>query len=139
MYLFSLWSSDSLGRKLSVFLFPDYLGRKNFMIAVNIPFACGWFLLYQAAQIWHIMFGFALLGLATGLAKTTVMTYGISSPFLSVINLFRSFFFQNFSNYFCMEKDLRHFQSELIFLNINAKILSSIDLRWANVLIRISI
>lgn len=44
-------------------LVTDKIGRRKAMIAVNIPFAAGWFLLYQTKQIWEIYAGFALLGL----------------------------------------------------------------------------
>lgn len=36
------------------------------MIAVNIPFGFGWFMLYAASEVWHIFLGLALLGLAVG-------------------------------------------------------------------------
>lgn len=63
------------------YLFPsqgvltDPIGRKKAMIFVNIPFIIGWFLLYQATQIWHLFFGLSVLGLAIGLMEASVMTY----------------------------------------------------------------
>lgn len=53
----------------------DRFGRKRLMIFVNIPFAIGWLILFQATQVWHIIVGFAMHGLAIGLMESSVFTY----------------------------------------------------------------
>lgn len=45
------------------------------MILVNIPYAIGWSILYQATEVWQIYVAFALLGLAIGLMEAAVFTY----------------------------------------------------------------
>lgn len=53
----------------------DPLGRKRSMMLVNIPFAIGWLMLYQANGVWMVFFGFAMQGLAIGLGEAPVLNY----------------------------------------------------------------
>lgn len=51
------------------------LGRKRVMILVNIPLAIGWFILYQATQVWHIFVSISILGISRGLSEVSDFTY----------------------------------------------------------------
>ncbi|XP_031620827.1 facilitated trehalose transporter Tret1-like [Contarinia nasturtii] len=53
----------------------DPLGRKRSMILVNIPFAIGWYTLYQASTVSHVFIGITFLGLAIGLMESAIVTY----------------------------------------------------------------
>lgn len=53
----------------------DPLGRKRSLIFVNIPLACGWFMIYQGDAIWKIFTGYALQGLGIGLMEGPIVTY----------------------------------------------------------------
>lgn len=57
------------------FDFSDPLGRKRSMILVNIPFAIGWFMLYQATTVSEVFIGITFLGLAIGLMEAPIVTY----------------------------------------------------------------
>lgn len=45
------------------------------MIAANIPFAIGWFMLYRAEEVSYIYIGLGFLGLAYGVAEAAIVTY----------------------------------------------------------------
>lgn len=51
------------------------LGRKLALICVNIPYMCGWILLYYANSISMIYAAFVLHGLGIGLMEAPIMTY----------------------------------------------------------------
>lgn len=86
--------------KISVNLFrkTDLLGRKRMVMLTNVPFAIGWFMLYQSTEIWHIFIGEMLLLLSEGLVKTTMTTYAgevwwdFFYQNLSFLNWFSDFF-----------------------------------------------
>lgn len=56
-------------------LWSDSLGRKRSMIAVNVPFAIAWFMMYNATTVWEIFVANSLMGLAVGLMQSPVITY----------------------------------------------------------------
>ncbi|XP_031631811.1 sugar transporter ESL1-like [Contarinia nasturtii] len=79
-------------------LITDSLGRRPAMIFVNIPYAIGWYTLYQSSSLWHLYLGIAFLGLAVGLMEAAVVSYigEISEPkyrgvFLGYTNICYSF------------------------------------------------
>lgn len=76
---------------LDFFTWTEKLGCKLAMIAVNIPFGFGWFMLYAASEIWHIFLGLALLGLAVG-------QYPLfhSADFVYILCFFNKICFLNF-------------------------------------------
>lgn len=45
------------------------------MILVNIPFAIGWYMLYQSTEVYEVFGGMAILGMAIGLREAAVITY----------------------------------------------------------------
>lgn len=45
------------------------------MIVINIPFAIGYYWLFQATEVWHIFFGFGMLGFGAGLMRAPMAVY----------------------------------------------------------------
>lgn len=64
--------------KNCIFLFlpsVDPIGRKYSMLLANIPFTCGWIMLYKASDVTMIYSGLAVLGVSYGVAESAVITY----------------------------------------------------------------
>lgn len=45
------------------------------MILINIPFAVGWIMLFEATEVWHVFFGFGMLGFGAGVMRAPMAIY----------------------------------------------------------------
>lgn len=45
------------------------------MILINIPFVAGWIMLFEATEVWHVFFGFGMLGFGAGVMRAPMAIY----------------------------------------------------------------